>query len=80
MFPDLLDQKDQPASADTAFITPEVVEKIVYGISDWKGLNTESLGQLWLNLFKYALCKSYPLSKVWSDLLGLLFSMINVAA
>ena len=52
MFPDLLDLKDQPAGADTAFITPDVVAKISSRISEWDRLNTETLGQLWVGLLK----------------------------
>lgn len=51
MFPDL-EQKDEAANSDSCFITEDLVKKILKELTAWKSQNTESLGQLWLDLFK----------------------------
>lgn len=57
MFPELLeDHDDQSAANDSSFITPDTVEQISTKLGSWKSFNTESLGQLWLSLFKYVGC------------------------
>ena len=51
LFSDLLEQMDQ-SGPDVAFVTPEVVQKLSYGIKDWRSSNSETLGQLWLGLLR----------------------------
>lgn len=52
MFPEL-EQKDQPFNSDSAFITGDVAVRVKDELALWKSQNSESLGQLWLGLFKY---------------------------
>ena len=52
MFPKLL-QVEESSTSDTAFITEEMVQQIRDQLCSWKTLNDESLGELWLGLFKY---------------------------